>query len=318
MSRVNPQKEGVLGECQDREAYCCSYRITRSGGPNPAWFRLVLSQVGGIGNRLIKLDLKLSNHSVLDCLRAKSFNHHFCCRIKPGHHDTIRKFTILDLDGHYVLYRFDARTHRLRLHAPRRRLLCCPSGSRTEQPVSTAVQLFGSYSSMGVSLSEVSTGTVYISETYTQYDTVIQGTTDAQEVYNVLYASPTTYKVDISESQGQSLLNATAWVLKNGTAVAYSYLGQNITGSEATGLYEGLMTPFFTETQYSLLAQTLTTAVGVHSSDQGAVQIGLTTVRADELYRGAGPTHNPDLRGQRHAAASSSRSGPCTAPRFRS
>ncbi len=131
---------------------------------------------------------------------------------------------------------------------------------------------------MGVSLSEVSTGTVYISETYTQYDTVIQGTTDAQEVYNVLYASPTTYKVDISESQGQSLLNATAWVLKNGTAVAYSYLGQNITGSEATGLYEGLMTPFFTETQYSLLAQTLTTAVGVHSSDQGTVQIGLTTV----------------------------------------
>ncbi len=107
MSRVNPQKEGVLGECQDQEAYCCSYRITRSGGPNPAWFRLVLSQVGGIGNRLIKLDLKLSNHSVLDCLRAKSFNHHFCFRIKPGHHDTIRKFTILDLDGHYVLYRFE-------------------------------------------------------------------------------------------------------------------------------------------------------------------------------------------------------------------
>jgi hypothetical protein len=144
--------------------------------------------------------------------------------------------------------------------------------------VINAPLLFASYSAMSVSYSEISTGTAFYSSTYTQYDTAFNGTTGVQESYKVLFASPTTYKVEISESQGQSIVNATAWVLKSGTAVAYSYLGQNITGPEATGLYEGLMTPFFTESEYTLLVQTLTTANGVHASDQGMAKIGSATV----------------------------------------
>jgi hypothetical protein len=131
---------------------------------------------------------------------------------------------------------------------------------------------------MTVTYSEVSTGVLFMTETFTQYDTELQGSNSVRESYNVLYSSPTTFKVVISESQGQSILNATAWVLKSGTAVAYSYLGQNITGPEATELYEGLMTPFFLETQYGLLAQTLTTANGVHASDQGSVKLGSSTL----------------------------------------
>ncbi|MDA4122171.1 MAG: hypothetical protein OK456_03200 [Thaumarchaeota archaeon] len=131
---------------------------------------------------------------------------------------------------------------------------------------------------MSVSYSEISTGTAYYSSTFTQYDTDYNGTAAVQEAYTVLYASPTTYKVEISESQGQSILNATTWVLKSGTALAYSYLGQNITGPEATGLYEGLMTPFFTESEYAILVQTLTTANGVHNSNQGTARIGSAMV----------------------------------------
>ena len=153
-----------------------------------------------------------------------------------------------------------------------------PLALSNDTSVLDAPQLFASYSSMSVSYSEISTGTAYYSYTFTQYDTDYNGTAAVQESYTILYASPTTYKVEISESQGQSILNATVWVLKSGTAVAYSYLGQNITGSEATGLYEGLMTPFFTESEYTILVQTLTTANGVQASDQGTAKIGSATL----------------------------------------
>lgn len=131
---------------------------------------------------------------------------------------------------------------------------------------------------MSVSFSENNTGSVFVSQTYTAYVTSVEGTTYAQETYTVLYASPTTYKVNITEIQGSNSLSAIAWILKNGDAVAYSYLGQNITSSEATGLYEGLMTPFFVESQYSLIAQTLTTANGVHASGGTTARIGSANV----------------------------------------
>jgi hypothetical protein len=151
-----------------------------------------------------------------------------------------------------------------------------PIGFSNDTSTPDVAQLFGEYSSMSVSLNEVSTGTVYVSQTYTQYDTSLAGSTSATETYNVVYTSSTTYKVDISETQSLGILNATAWVLKNGTAVAYSYLGQNITGSEASGLYEGLMTPFFLESEYSILAQTLTSANGVQAASGGTATFGST------------------------------------------
>ena len=153
-----------------------------------------------------------------------------------------------------------------------------PIGFSNDTSTPDVAQLFASYSGMSVSLAEVSTGTVYVSQTYTQYDTSLTGTTSVRETYSVVFASATTFKVDISEIQGQGTLNATAWVLRNGTAVAYAYLGQNITGSEASGLYEGLMTPFFLESEYGVLAQTLTSANDVQPASEGTVQFGPTTV----------------------------------------
>lgn len=140
------------------------------------------------------------------------------------------------------------------------------------------VSLFSSYSKMGVSWSEVSTGTIYVSQTFTQYDTSVQGTASVAESYNVVYASSTTYKVDILENQSGNTLSATAWFLKNGTLVSYDFLGQNTTGSEASALVQGLMSPFFYQGEYTSLVQTITSQAAVRAVSAGDVKVGSTTV----------------------------------------
>jgi len=143
---------------------------------------------------------------------------------------------------------------------------------------SSVVSLFGSYSSMSVTFSEASTGIAYVSQTFTSYDTSVEGVSSVSTNYSLLYTSSTTYKVAITESQGESGLNATAWVLRSGTAVAYDYLGQNITGPEATGLFDGLMTPFFFEVESSLLVQTLTPSNNTLTAGQTMGRLGSATV----------------------------------------
>jgi hypothetical protein len=65
------------------------------------------------------------------------------------------------------------------------------------------------------------------------------------ESYNVIYKSATTYKVNVTTiGAGPTPVTFTAWVLKNGTAVAIDDSGQNTTGSEAAGLYELSMGAF--------------------------------------------------------------------------
>jgi hypothetical protein len=131
---------------------------------------------------------------------------------------------------------------------------------------------------MGVYFSEVSTGTIFVSQTYTSYDTNVQGTSSATETYNVVYSSPTTYKVDIFENQSGTTLNATAWLLKDGTVVAYQYLGQNISGAEASGLVSGLMSPFFYQGEYTSLVQTLASGTGLQAAASGSEKVGPTAV----------------------------------------
>lgn len=141
---------------------------------------------------------------------------------------------------------------------------------------------------MSASLSEVSTGIQHISETYTSYDTSVQGSSSVTESYRVVYTSPDVYKVDIIANQTFTTLNATAWVLKNGTALAYYYLGQNVTGREATGLLQGLMSPFFYEAEYNALVQTITPSSLVHNTTIGtgeldSARVVLTNYSADSL-----------------------------------
>lgn len=162
-----------------------------------------------------------------------------------------------------------------------------PLGFSNVTGTANVVGLFTTFPSMNVSLSEVNTGTTFISETYISYDTYAQGATKITESYSVIYASATTYKVEVSELQGQSVFNATAWILRNGTAVAYDYLGVNITGVEATGLYQGLMTPFFLESEYSTVVPILASAPGVQEStgeaELGSNQLSVTNYTATLL-----------------------------------
>jgi hypothetical protein len=69
---------------------------------------------------------------------------------------------------------------------------------------------------MGVSFLIASSGTQSISLSYTQYITSLNGTSTVAETYSIIYASSTTYKVNILENQSGTTLNATAWVLKDG------------------------------------------------------------------------------------------------------
>ena len=138
--------------------------------------------------------------------------------------------------------------------------------------------LFSSYSEMGVSFLIDSSGAQSISLSYTTYITTLNGTSMVGETYSVVYASPTTYKVDITENQSGTTLDATAWILKDGTVVAYSYLGQNLTGSEASGIFQGLMSPFIYEADYEAIVQPFTSGGGVQTAGLASSQIGQTTV----------------------------------------
>jgi hypothetical protein len=84
--------------------------------------------------------------------------------------------------------------------------------------------------------------------------------------------------VDILENQSGTTLNATAWILKDGTVIAYSYLGQNLTGSEASGIFQGLMSPFLYEADYRAIVQPFTSGSGVQATGAEDAQIGLTSV----------------------------------------
>jgi hypothetical protein len=131
---------------------------------------------------------------------------------------------------------------------------------------------------MGVSWYEVSTGTIFVSQTFTSYDTNVVGTESVSESYKIIYASPTTYKVEIVEVQPGATFNATAWFLRDGDLAAYDYLGQNMTGSEATNLVQGLLSPFFYQSEYTSLLQTFESTSGVQSSSQGFASVGSTVI----------------------------------------
>ena len=149
--------------------------------------------------------------------------------------------------------------------------------------------LFSSYSEMGVTFSTVSQGMISYSVTYTYYNTTFNGTSAVTESYNVVYASPTTYKVDLLDNVSGTTLNATAWVLKNGSVVAYDYLGQNLTGATATGILQGLMSPFVYEVDYSTVVLPFTSGSGVQVQSQGNTEIGRTSLAVTNYSAGQLP-----------------------------
>jgi hypothetical protein len=145
-------------------------------------------------------------------------------------------------------------------------------------PSQNYASLFSSYSEMSISYSIVSSGTQSISLSYTQYHTTLNGTSAVTESYQVVYSSAATFKVNILEGQSGTDLNATAWIQRSGTVIAYDFLGQNLTGSVATGIFQGLMFPFIYEADYAAVVQPFISGTAIHPQSLGNMLIGTTNV----------------------------------------
>jgi hypothetical protein len=63
----------------------------------------------------------------------------------------------------------------------------------------------------------------------------------------VIYRSATTIKVNNSFNSGTTSEQMTLWILKNGTALAVNFAGQNLTGIEANGFITGAFAGFYEE-----------------------------------------------------------------------
>ena len=116
------------------------------------------------------------------------------------------------------------------------------------------------------------------------------GTTyNATESYNVIYASPTTYKVNVTYSLTGENLTTTAWILKNGTPVAIDEAGTNLTGSLASTMLVGLFAGFTTEAESTLQLPTYTSPAYFKATGPattvtiGTVPFIVTTYAANNL-----------------------------------
>ena len=126
---------------------------------------------------------------------------------------------------------------------------------------------------MNISLSELSTGTGFFTETYTYTTASVAGVIQYNESYVVTLSSGPAYRVEITYVQSQTTVQASSWVLKNGTAINTDYNGRNTTGGEANSLFQGLMYPFSFEADYGMLVGAMTGA-GATSGSGTTVQIG--------------------------------------------
>lgn len=98
--------------------------------------------------------------------------------------------------------------------------------------------------------------TAYNSQTVSYSDTSEGVTANATEAFNVVYRSPTTYKVmtTFNETGADSSIVYTSWILKNGTALAIYVSvdggGVNETGASANSLIEGAFAGFYGEIEF--------------------------------------------------------------------
>jgi hypothetical protein len=98
------------------------------------------------------------------------------------------------------------------------------------------------------------------------------------ESYTTVYASATTYKVTITSSENsQSTPPETVWILKNGTVLAISVEGQNLTGSIAQTMIVGVFAGFSAEVQAGSQLSTYTANQYFHSTGTSSVTIGSST-----------------------------------------
>lgn len=98
------------------------------------------------------------------------------------------------------------------------------------------------------------------------------------ESYSTVYVSSTTYKVNISSmAAGQSIVY-TAWVLKNGTALAIDIDGYNLTGSVAQENLAGVFAGFAAQVEAGTEIGLYTASSNFHPVGTSTVSIGPTSV----------------------------------------
>jgi len=98
------------------------------------------------------------------------------------------------------------------------------------------------------------------------------------ESYSVVYASATTYKVTITSVEAGQSITETVWVLRNGTAIAINFAGENLTGSEAQSLIVGAFGGFTEQIQADSEIGFYTATNFFHSTGTSTVSIGPTQV----------------------------------------
>ncbi|MDG6909424.1 MAG: hypothetical protein JRN08_03555 [Nitrososphaerota archaeon] len=132
--------------------------------------------------------------------------------------------------------------------------------------VQSVLPYFQSLSAMEVQWNGTSNGTPY----------------NLEASYRVIYADTsagmTTYKVEIDYySSNGAPENGTAWVQSNGNVTAVDFNGYNETGSMASSILVGLMTPFTVESSYVGYIEVYT-GTYFHSSGTSTVTVGPTTM----------------------------------------
>jgi len=105
--------------------------------------------------------------------------------------------------------------------------------------------------------------------------------------YHTDYVSSTTYKITENESSGTTSFGVTAWIHKDGTAVAVEISGQNLTGSTSQQMLVGLFAAFTlqlqADSQIALYTGTNFHSTGTSTVSVGPTQVDVTTYVANTL-----------------------------------
>ena len=132
------------------------------------------------------------------------------------------------------------------------------------------IPLLGTYSAM----------TVQTNETISSSGTSLTPpqSYNLTESYSTVYVSSTTYKVNVSSTAAGQNIVYTAWVLKNGTALAIDIEGYNLTGSVAQEGLAGVFAGFAAQVEAGTEISLYTTSSNFHPTGTSTVSIGPTPV----------------------------------------
>jgi hypothetical protein len=114
----------------------------------------------------------------------------------------------------------------------------------------------------------------------------------------VVYESPTTYKVSISYILPDKSGTATVWLLKDGTVVALTLVGHNITGASASAYFQTYFGLWETELVFEQQITSSTSFSFFHSTGTSTVTIGPSTFSVTNYTGNSLPETIPGCNGQ--------------------